>query len=455
MKQKSQSFMAINLHPFESKLDIGVQTDIGMRRDDNQDALALSPSADEPSWQQRGHLFLVADGMGAHAAGGLASKIAATEIPKSYTKGLESNGRSTSPYTILRESLEEANRHIFDQASNEPEQYGMGTTCSTLALLPCGALIAHVGDSRVYRWRNDKFEQMTFDHSLVWEIMARSPNRAINEDVPRNVITRSLGPRLYVQVDMEGPFEIRPGDRYLLCSDGLTNAVQDTEIGIILGTLGAQDAAQTLVDLANYRGGPDNITVLTVDINKDKQPETTAETTASGDPDPETTKPAKRQPRQKTARSYWLAALLTGLGSIGLFIAGLVFSTTINFFHMAILGGILTFGLAIAALGNNRPDHSEDQPTPFIYEGPPLGKGPYRSWEAKADGPFVERLGTIVEHLRTEALTFDRQVNWTEIDAALATAGRDIFSCKYARATKNYCKALRLLSERPADIPPK
>jgi PPM family protein phosphatase len=444
--------MALNLYPFESKLDIGVQTDVGMRRDENQDALALSPSTDQAAWQQQGHLFLVADGMGAHAAGELASEIAVTEIPKTYVKRIESKGLSTSPYAILRESLEEANRQIFDQGAAKPQQYGMGTTCSALALLPCGAIIAHVGDSRVYRWRDNQFEQLTFDHSLVWELMARSPNRAINEEVPRNIITRSLGPRQYVQVDMEGPFEIRPGDHYLLCSDGLTNAVQDTEIGIILGSLGAQEAAQTLVDLANYRGGPDNITVLAVNINEDEQPETATETTGS---DPEIVKPVKPQLRPKTARSYWLAVLLTGLVSIGLYIAGLVFSTTINFFHMAILGGILTFGLAITALGKNRPVNTENRPAPFIHEGPPLGKGPYRVWEAKADGSFVERLGTIVEHLRTEALTFDRQVDWGEIDAALASAQRNIFSCKYAKATKNFCKALRLLSQRSPDKRPK
>ena len=444
--------MAINLYPFESKLDVGVQTDVGMRRADNQDAFALSRSTDYGAWQKRGHLFMVADGMGAHAAGELASKIATTEIPKTYVKRLTPNGQSISPATILRESLEEANRQILDQAAAKPEQYGMGTTCSALALLPCGAIIAHVGDSRIYRWRDDQLEQLTFDHSLVWELMARSPGRALNEEVPRNIITRSLGPRQYVQVDMEGPLEIRPGDRYLLCSDGLTNAVQDTEIGIILGSLGAQEAAQTLVDLANYRGGPDNITVLIVNVKKEEQSDTLAETTSSG---PEEATPTEPRPGAKTARSYWLAALLTGLGSIGLSIAGLVFSTTINFFHMAILGAILTVGLAIAALGKIEPHYTENQSIPFIHEGPPLGKGPYRAWDAKVNGSFVERLGTIVENLRTEALSFERQVDWPEIDSALATAQRNIFSCKYVKATKNYCKALRLLSQCSSDKPPK
>ncbi|MFN9953736.1 MAG: PP2C family protein-serine/threonine phosphatase, partial [bacterium] len=135
--------------------------------------------------------------------------------------------------------------------------------------LPEGAVVAHVGDSRIYRQRGDFIEQLTFDHSLVWEMRAAgevSEESTRSGLIPKNVITRSLGPNPVVQVDLEGPFAIRKGDRFLLCSDGLTGVVTDEEIGGMLLTLSPQKAAQALVDLANLRGGPDNITIVVVEV---------------------------------------------------------------------------------------------------------------------------------------------------------------------------------------------
>ncbi len=147
----------------------------------------------------------------------------------------------------------------------------MGTTASTLAILPEGAVVAHVGDSRIYRLRRGVFEQLTFDHSLVWEMEASGqvhPNSALGQSIPKNVITRSLGPNAEVMVDIEGPFQVEEGDRFLLCSDGLSGQVDDTEMAALVDCLPEELAARVLVDLANLRGGPDNSTVIIVRIEE-------------------------------------------------------------------------------------------------------------------------------------------------------------------------------------------
>src|SRR6185503_15786006 len=131
--------------------------------------------------------------------------------------------------------------------------------CSCLVLLPQGALVAHIGDSRVYRLRGQTLEQLTFDHSLVWEMAAagQMTEHDVPSYIPKNVITRSLGPHATVHVDLEGPYSAVPGDKFLLCSDGLSGPITDEEMGAILQCLEPADAAATFVDLANLRGGPD------------------------------------------------------------------------------------------------------------------------------------------------------------------------------------------------------
>ena len=142
-------------------------SDVGLRRSNNQDSCAVVLASDQRNWRERGHLFLVADGMGAHAAGELASKLAAGGIPHTYHKLLD-----LPPPEALRQSVIESNAHIHGRGEANAEFHGMGTTTSVLVLLPQGAIVAHVGDSRVYRFRRGRLEQLTFDHSLVWEMMA-------------------------------------------------------------------------------------------------------------------------------------------------------------------------------------------------------------------------------------------------------------------------------------------
>ncbi len=212
---------------------------------------------------RRGHLFMVADGMGAHAAGELASKIATDVVPLTYQKQSDK-----PPPEALLAALVDANNQIYTRGQASPEFKGMGTTATVLVLLPQGALLAHVGDSRAYRVRGQKIEQITFDHSLVWELRATGQkyDEPISNFIGKNIITRSLGPNPNVQVDLEGPYPCQAGDTFLLCSDGLSGQVQDAEIGAVLVCLPPAEAVQALVDLANLRGEPDNITVVCVRV---------------------------------------------------------------------------------------------------------------------------------------------------------------------------------------------
>ena len=234
-----------------------------MRRASNQDSHAEVVAANSAEWRSRGHLFAVCDGMGAHAAGELASQMAAECIPHTYFKL-----RDQPPADAIRSSIQEANAQIHARGQANIDFQGMGTTASVLVLLPQGAVVAHVGDSRVYRQRGKRLEQLTFDHSLVWEMSAAGqvPKDALPGFVPKNIITRSLGPHPDVQIDLEGPFPLEVGDTFLLCSDGLTGQVHDEEIGVLLECLPPDDAAQVLIDMANLRGGPDNITVTIVQV---------------------------------------------------------------------------------------------------------------------------------------------------------------------------------------------
>ncbi len=249
-------------------------TDTGMRRSNNQDSHVIVRAPHAEAWKRRGHLFIVADGMGAHAVGELASKLACDNIPHNYFKSKEG-----PPAEALTKAFQQVGAQIHGKAAANKDFAGMGTTCSALRLGADGALIAHVGDSRIYRIRAGKIEQLTFDHSLAWELVRRNhmdPEQAAKV-VPRNVITRSLGPDPQVEVDVEGPLPVLPGDAYLLCSDGLSGPVEDPELGAFVAHFHPEAATRYVLHLANLRGGHDNITVLVVHVGAWKEPGTEVE----------------------------------------------------------------------------------------------------------------------------------------------------------------------------------
>ncbi|QVL30021.1 serine/threonine-protein phosphatase [Telmatocola sphagniphila] len=249
--------------PLFDQIEHAGMTDVGIRRSHNQDAFAIQKAPDRARWKKEGHILIVADGMGGHAVGEKASAKAVQDIPLAYLKYVANEG----PISAIRKSFQEANHGIYAIGQENPEFRGMGTTASVLVMREEGAWIGHVGDSRIYRVRDGQIEQLTFDHSYVWEMARRmgvSPEEL--EDVRKNVIIRSLGPDVLVQVDVEGPHPLHEGDTFVICSDGLSNPVLPEEIGAIASNFPPQEAARILIELANLRGGPDNVSAVVVRV---------------------------------------------------------------------------------------------------------------------------------------------------------------------------------------------
>jgi protein phosphatase len=241
---------------WDEYLVVASKSDIGMRRNNNQDNLCISLAGTWDQWARYGHLLVVCDGMGGHAAGELASQLAADHLSHLHKRSTDDSFDDR-----LKKNIERANAEIHRRGIANPEFRNMGTTCTGLLLTTQGVWVGHVGDSRLYRLRGKRLEQLTFDHSYTWEMKAAGINDA-SAEVFKNRIMRSLGPNPEVNVDIEGPFALEPGDTFLLCSDGLTGPVEDREIAQIMAALPPAEVCESLVNLANLRGGPDNITVI-------------------------------------------------------------------------------------------------------------------------------------------------------------------------------------------------
>lgn len=360
-----------------------------MRRANNQDSSACLPANTKDKFWNRGHLFVVADGMGAHAAGELASRMATESIAMHYFRS-----QDTDSVEALRMAVTEANGEIHQRGRNNPEFHNMGTTASTLALLPTGAVVAHVGDSRVYRLRQDLLEQLTFDHSLVWEMEAsgHSDLNGLGPNIPRNVITRSLGPNASVDVDVEGPFPVEKGDRYLICSDGLTGLVEDAEIGTLMDCLPADLAVRVLVDLANLRGGPDNTTVVIVEVEEDL-----CDLDGGGKP--------KRNRKDPLVNPVLLGSTFSCFGCAGVLAALQVWGPMI----VAIVLGLIASVISLVQYTQNR----KELDTRPVAKG---GKGPYRRYDATPTRELYQHLGVTVQELRDAATENNWMMDWHKVD---------------------------------------
>jgi protein phosphatase len=238
-------------------------SDVGRVREQNEDSYLILA--------ERG-LYVVADGMGGHLGGQMASSLAVKTVGDTVSahEG-ELRSAAGSPLEtsdvprILAQAIRTACQTIYEKAQEDPELNGMGTTCTALLVMADHAFIAHVGDSRCYLQRGDKIIQITDDHSLVNEqikagLISREQARASRL---KNIITRSVGFERDVAVDTFA-LPVQQGDRILMCSDGLANFVDDTEIGLALATLTLEEVPHKMVELANERGGDDNITVVCV-----------------------------------------------------------------------------------------------------------------------------------------------------------------------------------------------
>jgi protein phosphatase len=245
------------------KVTYHFRTDPGRIRELNEDCvLVVEPKRDDIK-QRQGDLLIVADGMGGHESGEVASSQAVETIVESYFKS------TTNPQAALRAAIEEANAVIFRRARAENRQ-GMGTTVVAAARVGDTLHVAHVGDSRIYLVREGKIRPLTQDHSLVAEQVAAgiiTPEEA--EHHPnRNVISRAVGtsPRVDVEMSIMSPLTLREGDVLVLCSDGLTEHVKPERILQIVRGAPPEVATQALVDAANAAGGTDNISVIVAKV---------------------------------------------------------------------------------------------------------------------------------------------------------------------------------------------
>ncbi len=246
------------------KIRYAAKTDVGMKRNHNEDYFSLIE--DE-------QLFIVADGMGGHASGEVASKLAAETVGEFYQRTKDED--ATWPYKMDRSlsyienrlacGIKLANYRIFEAACRDLRFKGMGTTIVTSLIQGDKIYVAHVGDSRCYRIRNGGISQITRDHSLLEDYKEAKPDMTEEEqrNFPhKNVITRALGMRDTVQVDIK-PHQIMDGDFYLMCSDGLSGMVEDPHIlKIVANGKSLERVVAELVDTANRAGGTDNITTL-------------------------------------------------------------------------------------------------------------------------------------------------------------------------------------------------
>ena len=409
-------------------------TDVGLRRANNQDSKACMLAGTELDFFRRGHLFMVADGMGRHAAGELASKISCDTVPLEYFKRPDG-----SPPAALQTALEEGNRRIFERGTQNIDFKGMGTTTSVLVLLPQGALCGHVGDSRVYRLRGNRLEQLTFDHSVVWEMraVAKQTGAEIPGFIPKNYITRSLGHDPNVRIDLEGPFPLASGDTFLLCSDGLSGQVEDDEMGCLLSCLTPAEAAQTFIDLANLRGGPDNITVIVAKVGDLRTVQNARPPKLPG-----------RSAADVVHPIIWAGMRTAAVVGAVLALSGKVLPGLISSAVAVLLG---LYAVAKLTTGNSLSK----------WRSKPLGSGPHTATICQVDDAFAAKLAALTAQLRESANNQKFTVDWSQFEKLCADAAKAKSVRDFAGASRGYCFAInsvmaelrkRRVVAQPADV---
>jgi protein phosphatase len=407
-------------------------TDVGVKRSHNQDACQPQPAADAAGWQAHGHVFVVADGMGGHAVGEKASAKAARDIPFLYCKHARDG-----VIPALRRAFQETNAGIYTIGQENPEFRGMGTTSTALILRPEGAWVGHVGDSRAYRIRDGKIEQLTFDHSWVWEIARRQgvdPDDL--GDFKKNVIIRSLGPDPEVEVDIEGPHPVREGDVFLLCSDGLTGVVPADEVGAVVSALPPDEAARFLVNLANLRGGPDNITVLIVHVGEGAD---------DGAPGASPPGPLARALTNWNRRVPWPFTALGG-GCLLAALSLLMWSSEVPGYGalFVLAAAVILAGLAglVAHLVKEQPE----EPAPHPDEAP-RELNVYKQYDCALTKDLVERFAKfereLAESMKAQSVPADWEAHRKLAAAAEAEPKRPDFRTVF----RARCRSLAFLTE--------
>lgn len=240
------------------QLRISGLTDVGRMRERNEDAVA---------WKEAAGLAVLADGMGGHQGGDVASRVTVERLIASLGDGPAGHGGEQRK--VMSRAVTEINRLVYERAAGDASLAGMGSTLVMIQAVGRRLLVAHVGDSRAYRLRRGRLERLTSDHNLFTDLLRRgeAEGGAVDERY-RHVLTRAIGVREQVEVEIRA-LELRSGDIYLLCSDGLHGCVSDAEIGALLQEYAAapEHAAPALVALANAHGGRDNISVIVAAVD--------------------------------------------------------------------------------------------------------------------------------------------------------------------------------------------
>lgn len=236
---------------------VAAKTDIGKARENNEDKYEFFIPTEEPALAARGSVFVVCDGMGGHEAGQIASELACKTFLYQYYHG------SGSPETAARQAVLEANSQIYRMGQTIPSRSGMGTTLTALILCQDKAVIAHVGDSRCYRLLDGAFEMLTEDHTIVheWVKQGTITEEQAKTHPYRNALHQALGVQASVEPRIE-TYELTGAETFLLCSDGVNEHIEDTELAQTLTEYGPSEAAWKLIDRALANGGSDNATVL-------------------------------------------------------------------------------------------------------------------------------------------------------------------------------------------------
>jgi protein phosphatase len=254
----------------KTKLTFVGKTDTGRVREHNEDTIATDAEAG---------LLVLADGMGGYNAGEVASGIAVKTITNLVREGLaredlasiDKSTGLTRPSIVLRDAITRANKIIYQTARSQAECEGMGTTVVAALFYDNRISVAHVGDSRLYRQRGSEISQVTMDHSLLQELVDRgfySPEEA-QRAANKNYVTRALGVEPSVEVEVQ-EHPVDKGDIFILCSDGLSDMVEDEDIRLTISTFGANldTVAKQLIQLANENGGRDNVSVVLAQANE-------------------------------------------------------------------------------------------------------------------------------------------------------------------------------------------
>lgn len=246
-------------------IELAALSDLGCQRENNEDRYSYWEPRSDEQFAARGRLISVADGMGGYEGGQEASRIAIEAVEEAYT-----NGTSNDPQFLLLSGFRLAHEKIQEYANSHPGLQGMGTTCTTIALVGYQLYFAHIGDSRLYLVRDGSISRVTHDHSYVSRLVAHGviSSEEAETHPQRHILTAALGAGAEVEPDTpDTPFALFPEDQLVLCTDGLWSLVHDEEIQKVVTGNSPFEACRELVRMARAVGGPDNITLQVLKVD--------------------------------------------------------------------------------------------------------------------------------------------------------------------------------------------